>query len=107
MFRAVRGRNETLDRCLIGRRTRMSGHPGASLLRGKVIKRCEWHEGILLRGEQPVTDAYRLANYLRESDADLPDRFPTSRDITDAIKGVDDEIALHDCPKCDKLLERD
>ena len=76
-------------------------------IRATVLTRCEWHEDIFLRGDQPITDAYKLGNYLRQRAADLRDLFPTSRDMTHAIKGVDDEIALDDCPRCDKLLERD
>ena len=76
-------------------------------IRAGVITRCEFHEDILLRGEEDVTSAYKLGNYLRERDPDLREVFPTSRSMTDAIKAVDDEIALSDCPRCDKLLERD
>ena len=76
-------------------------------IRAGVITRCKTHEDVLLRGAQDVTNAYKLGNYLREHDPGLRDVFPTSRSMTDAIKAFDDEIALSDCPRCDKLLERD
>lgn len=76
-------------------------------IRARVIKRCEWHDDILLCGENSVTDGYKLGNYLRARDADLQSVFPKSSQMTDAVKAVADEIALDDCPRCDKLLERD
>ena len=61
----------------------------------------------LLCGEKDVTDAYELGNYMRERDATLRDVFPTGKHLTDAIKSADKEVALDDCPRCDKLMERD
>lgn len=76
-------------------------------IRAVVIKRCEWHDDVLLHGEKEVTDAYKLGNYMRERDAVLQDLFPSSRHLTDTIKAVAEEVALDDCPRCDKLRERD
>ena len=33
--------------------------------------------------------------------------FDSRKEITDAIKRAVEDIALNDCPRCDKLLERD
>ena len=34
-------------------------------------------------------------------------RFPTGKHLTDAIKAANEEVALYDCQRCDKLMERD
>ena len=73
----------------------------------RVINRCELHDDVLLCGEKDVTDAYKLGNYMRKRDAALQDVFPTGKHLTDAIKAADEEVALDDCPRCDKLMERD
>ena len=72
-------------------------------IRARVIKICEWHDDVVLRGERDVTDAYKLGNYMRGRDTTLQGVFPKSSHLTDAIQAVANEFVLDDCPRCDNL----
>ena len=69
----------------------------------RVIKECEFHEGIYFEGTGGVTEAYKLANFrISKGELHLPDD-KGRRDLTDMIKQKYEELSIAgDCWVCAK-----
>jgi hypothetical protein len=76
----------------------------AIAIAAKVLRRCEYHEDILVNtGAPDVSYAYRVGNAKLKA-GELGDTFTSSREMTDAVKAAIDEHVLDYCPRCDKML---
>jgi hypothetical protein len=68
-----------------------------------LLRRCEWCEETVLEGDRTrQEDAYRAGNW-RFSRGAFDGVFDSRREMTDAIKEVENEHGLNYCPRCDKL----
>jgi hypothetical protein len=73
------------------------GKAVALTLKARVLKRCEYHEGVF-EGDEEIVEAYKLGNARFEKDS-LGKIFDSRREMTDYIKeGVED--AAIECQQC-------
>lgn len=72
-------------------------------LAAKALRRCEYHDDIILDCGGDIQGAYKLGN-ARFSAGKLKGIFESPRQMTDAIKAAVEEHGLEDCPLCEKLL---
>ena len=68
------------------------------------LKRCPWHE-LAYQDDWDMDRLYRIAAR-RFKRGDIPGRFYSQRDLSDALKAVVEDAPL-DCPRCEKLRDED
>ena len=71
-----------------------------------VLTTCEFHEEIILRGDEDIEKAYRLGNTMFSS-GKIKDAFSSRSEMTDCIKQVVEENPSHECSYCDKWNKDD
>lgn len=69
-----------------------------------VLRRCEYHDDIVLDNEIEHTDAYKLANW-RFSHGQLRDVFKTRKEMTDAIQETIQSAGSFGCGICAKMMD--
>lgn len=71
------------------------------LIRSKVLKSCDYHEGTYLDCSGEIQDAYKYANTIyTKSSSDVP--FSDRTEMTDMIKMTYDEYCADECYSCAK-----
>lgn len=69
-----------------------------------LLRQSEWC-GTVLEGDRTRReDAYRIGN-AKFTRGELAGVFGTRREMTDAVKDVENEHGLNSCPRCDTLLK--
>lgn len=75
------------------------------LVQAGALCRCEAHEMCYYDGQEPVEDAYKLANALfTNGEVD----FDSRREMTDMIQRLYNELSINDeCVWCAEIIEKD
>ena len=68
-----------------------------------VLRRCEWHPGILINQFTDLSLAYKIAN-ARFTANRLDNEYASRRELTDAIQTAIKDAEIDGCPLCEHLL---
>lgn len=69
-----------------------------------VLKPCEYHNDIVISGNENIQSAYKLGNHKFSLGA-IESAFETRREMTDTIQSVIDEYSAEECGACAKHRE--
>lgn len=73
-------------------------------IKAGALEQCEYHEGIYYRGDEPVEEAYKLANSLITQGKIEPGKDGRTG-VTDSIKrAYEDNIGFDECAQCAKAF---